>query len=114
MGVCSKRACSGQGRGIYELYRKTTAKDETTRTRYGATFVTEDKQKKELGEDEDVPGERRHLHFTDHVAQMKTHDNEQWTKIIRLSQVSNNFTGSRDLLRESAARAKEEEDVDSK
>jgi hypothetical protein len=98
----------------HELYRKATAKDKTTRTRYGATFVTEDKQKKELGEDEDVPGERRHLNFTDHVAQMKTHDNEQWTNTIRLSQVSNNFTGSRDLLAEERDARRREEDVDSK
>jgi hypothetical protein len=72
-------------------------------------------QKKELGEDGDVlPGRRRHLHFTDHVAQMKTHDNEQWTNIIRLSQVSNNFTGSRDLLAEERDARRREEDVDSK
>jgi hypothetical protein len=57
------------------------------------------KQKKELGGDEDVlPGRRRHLHFTDHEAQMKTHDNEQWTNIIRLSQVSNISQGPGVLL----------------
>jgi hypothetical protein len=85
------------------------------------------KKKKELGEDEDeLPGRRRHLHFTDHVAQTKTHDNEQWTNTNYTSESSfkrfhrvPEFTGSIQGL-QSAVRAKEEEekqaaeDVDSK